>query len=73
MQARLAPRARSYAPQSGEIFGFPKQRKESFENTFPMLGIQGPSAVVAVQVGYTVSDIISREGLAMVGSADNLF
>merc|ERR1712232_790966 len=33
---------------------------------FPMLGITASSAVVAIQVGYCVSDIISKCGVGLV-------
>merc|ERR1712028_272151 len=33
---------------------------------FPMMGITGASAVVAIQVGYCVSDIISKCGLGLM-------
>merc|ERR1712170_184798 len=33
---------------------------------FPMLGIAGPTAVVAIQIGYSVSDIISKCGVGLV-------
>jgi len=33
---------------------------------FPMLGIQASTAVVAIQVGYCVSDIISKCGVGLV-------
>merc|ERR1711972_138092 len=33
---------------------------------FPMLGIAGPEAVVAIQIGYSVSDIISKCGVGLV-------
>merc|ERR1712151_332928 len=33
---------------------------------FPMLGITASSAVVAIQVGYCVSDIISKCGVVLV-------
>merc|ERR1712232_39018 len=34
--------------------------------TFPMLGLHGANAVVAIQVGYCVSDIISKCGVGIV-------
>merc|ERR1711957_804284 len=33
---------------------------------FPMLGIGGSSAVVAIQVGYCISDIISKCGVGLI-------
>jgi len=33
---------------------------------FPMLGLDGPSAVVAIQLGYCVSDIISKCGVGFL-------
>merc|ERR1712107_565050 len=33
---------------------------------FPMLGLTGAQAVVAIQVGYCVSDIISKCGLGLL-------
>merc|ERR1711933_375228 len=33
---------------------------------FPMLGIAGPTAVVAIQIGYSVSDIISKCGVGLI-------
>merc|ERR1712107_355465 len=33
---------------------------------FPMFGIQGSMAVVGIQVGYSVSDIISKCGVGLV-------
>jgi len=33
---------------------------------FPMMGVSGASAVVAIQVGYCVSDIISKCGLGLM-------
>merc|ERR1711957_74666 len=33
---------------------------------FPMLGIQGESAIVAIQLGYSVSDIISKCGIGLM-------
>jgi len=33
---------------------------------FPMMGISGPSSVVAIQLGYSVSDIISKCGVGLL-------
>merc|ERR1712216_409973 len=33
---------------------------------FPMLGFQGPEAVIAIQLGYCVSDIISKCGVGFL-------
>ena len=33
---------------------------------FPMFGFDGPKAVVAIQLGYCVSDIISKCGVGLV-------
>jgi bacteriorhodopsin len=33
---------------------------------FPMLGLDGPNAVVAIQLGYCVSDIISKCGVGFL-------
>jgi bacteriorhodopsin len=33
---------------------------------FPMFGIEGSWAVVAIQVGYSISDIISKCGVGLV-------
>merc|ERR1711912_195985 len=33
---------------------------------FPMLGIAGPTAVVMIQIGYSISDIISKCGVGLV-------
>ena len=30
---------------------------------FPMMGISGPSSVIAIQLGYSCSDIISKCGV----------
>ena len=33
---------------------------------FPMMGISGPSSVVAIQLGYSCSDIISKCGVGLL-------
>merc|ERR1719207_493299 len=33
---------------------------------FPMMGISGPSSVIAIQLGYSVSDIISKCGVGLL-------
>ena len=33
---------------------------------FPMLGFNGPKAVIAIQLGYCVSDIISKCGVGFL-------
>jgi len=33
---------------------------------FPMFGIEGSSAIVGIQIGYSISDIISKCGVGLV-------
>merc|ERR1711865_722932 len=39
---------------------------------FPMIGFSGPSAVVAIQVGYCCSDVISKCGVGFIHLRDHL-